>query len=187
MSKSNSNTIELPKEYFSRDFIISAGSILFRRDPATRELQICVLYHCRHREYRLPSGRKDVGECIGAAAVRETYEETGYPCKLLPCKMETRATSPGVDQHPSVIRSVENATEPFAVTIRQQEETGLKIVWWYVTEATGDKIDGTQTESECYNSQFFEAEQAITKLAHLDDRRVAEQAWGIVKTQLGLM
>ncbi|KAH7921471.1 hypothetical protein BV22DRAFT_729934 [Leucogyrophana mollusca] len=177
------SSIILPQEFLSRDFMIAAGSILFRREPVTERPQICILYHGLMREYRLPSGRKDVGESIEATAVRETYEESGYPCKLLPCTMETRAPMPGVDQHPDVIRVVEEAVEPFAVTVRQLGETGLKVVWWYITCAAGDKVDGTQTESEVYTSEFVDAEVAIAKLAHPDDRRVAEQAWKIVKKQ----
>src|ERR1700733_15655642 len=85
----------------SSDFVITAGCILFRKSPTTNGLQICLL-HSPERDgkrgkWLLPKGRKDMGESIEAAAIRETFEETGYPCEFLPVRMPTRAPAPGVD------------------------------------------------------------------------------------------
>ena len=68
--------------HFSEAFVICAGSVLFRRD-AEDQWHICVLHDHAHNIFVLPKGRKDCGETTVDVAVRETYEETGYPCKLL--------------------------------------------------------------------------------------------------------
>ncbi|PPQ82495.1 hypothetical protein CVT24_005899, partial [Panaeolus cyanescens] len=55
-------------------------------------LQICILRHLtKPNVFILPKGRKDRGEPIERTAIRETYEETGYKCRLWPLRMATRA------------------------------------------------------------------------------------------------
>jgi 8-oxo-dGTP pyrophosphatase MutT (NUDIX family) len=63
---------------------------------ARKSLEACILWHSERSEYLLPKGRKDRGESLEQTALRETFEETGYPCKLLPVDMVTRAPEPGV-------------------------------------------------------------------------------------------
>lgn len=61
-------------------------------------LQVCIIYHRRKNEYLLAKGRKDQFETgLLETAMRETYEETGYPCRPLPVSMTTRAPVPGAD------------------------------------------------------------------------------------------
>lgn len=72
-------------------------------------------HHLTKDEWMLPKGRKDEGESIEEvrpssasldyltnpevlqAAVRETYEETGYPCSLLGVDLQTRSPPRGVN------------------------------------------------------------------------------------------
>ena len=65
------------RTYLAGDFVMSAGSVLFRREADTGKLQVCLIYQPERNEWLLPKGRKDRGESIEAAAVRETYEECG--------------------------------------------------------------------------------------------------------------
>lgn len=61
-------------------------------------LEVCVIYHGRKKEYILAKGRKDQFESgLLETAMRETYEETGYPCRSFPVGMITRAPLPGAD------------------------------------------------------------------------------------------
>ncbi len=61
-------------------------------------LQMCLIYHLRKQEYLLSKGRKDQFEdSLIVTAMRETYEETGYPCRPLPVTITTRAPSPHED------------------------------------------------------------------------------------------
>lgn len=72
-------------------------------------------HHLTKDEWMLPKGRKDEGESIEEAsetsalapvvpahsphqaAVRETYEETGYPCSLFGVDLQTRCPPRGVN------------------------------------------------------------------------------------------
>jgi ADP-ribose pyrophosphatase YjhB (NUDIX family) len=44
-----------------------------------------VVYDTETRAYFLPRGRKDIGESIEAAALREGYEEVSVPTKFAAC------------------------------------------------------------------------------------------------------
>ncbi|KIK98323.1 hypothetical protein PAXRUDRAFT_823967 [Paxillus rubicundulus Ve08.2h10] len=167
--------------HFSEAFVICAGSVLLRKDPQRKEWQICILHSPKAEVYVLPKGRKDCGESIEVTATRETFEETGYDCKLLPCTMTTRAPLPHVNMvdAPHV---VEGATEPFAFTVRNLGEKGTKIIWWYLTIATGEvKRQGTQTNSEDFHSEFVEAGKALKKLTFQDDQEVVRKALKLVR------
>ncbi|KAF9229631.1 hypothetical protein BS17DRAFT_771704 [Gyrodon lividus] len=168
--------------HFSEAFVICAGSVLLRKDLRGKGWQICILHSPKAEVYVLPKGRKDCGESIEDAATRETFEETGYECKLLPCTMTIRAPLPHVNMvdTPHVMESV---TEPFAVTVRSLgEEKGTKIIWWYLTIAMDEvKRQGTQTDTEDFHSEFVEAGKAIKRLTFQDDREIATKALKLVQ------
>ncbi|KIJ68719.1 hypothetical protein HYDPIDRAFT_71244, partial [Hydnomerulius pinastri MD-312] len=161
-------------------FVICAGSVLFREDEQGRGWQMCILQSSK-AEYVLPKGRKDCGESIEKAAVRETYEETGYHCELLPCKMTTRAPEPNMNMRDAP-RDAQNATEPFAITVRSLGgEKGTKIVFWFLTIAKDvPKEEGTQTDSEDYHSEFVDAREAVGKLTFQDDQDIARKALSLI-------
>ncbi|KAF7374992.1 Nudix hydrolase domain-containing protein [Mycena sanguinolenta] len=139
--------------YFSEDFVVSAGCVLFRKNPNTSngevELEICILHDLTKDSWVLPKGRKDCGENVPAAAVRETFEETGYPCALLPLRMLTRAPIPGVNGADAAA-VVAGISEPIAVIVEDRSSggEGLKLVWWYVARAIGERVAGTQAAYE---------------------------------------
>jgi len=182
-----------PSEYThlsSSDFVIAAGCVLFRKSPKTGQLQLCLIYVApedgKGAKWLLPKGRKDLGESIATVAVRETFEETGYPCELLPCRMPTRATIPGV-YTTDVARVVDEATEPVAVSVRNLGKDGYKFIWWFlakVKENTIEKVIGTQMETENYVSEFFDVEEGIAKLTRKSDQDVAGQAFAIVEDNI---
>ena len=63
--------------------MLGAGMVILQ--PSTNKV---VLVHDRKREYAayfFPRGRKDIGETLEAAALREAYEEV---CCLLPTHYE---------------------------------------------------------------------------------------------------
>lgn len=171
----------------SSDFVISAGCILFRKSPTTNRLQICLLHspekNGKGGEWLLPKGRKDIGESIEAAAIRETFEETGYPCELIPVCMPTRAPAPGTNVM-DVVRVMNDATEPVAVTLRNLDREGCKFIWWFIARVKchgAEKVEGTQTESEDYVSEFFDTDEAVEKVSHEWGRHALKQALEVVK------
>ena len=57
--------------YFASDFMIGAGMAILQ--PST--MKVVVVYDGRTKSWFLPKGRKDVGESLEQAALREAYEE----------------------------------------------------------------------------------------------------------------
>ncbi|PSR75374.1 hypothetical protein PHLCEN_2v9132 [Hermanssonia centrifuga] len=166
--------------HLAGNFVISAGSVLCRRVAETDELQICLIYQRKRKQWLLPKGRKDCGESIEAAALRETYEETGYLCELVPLRMPTRATTPADQRNAVTIR--DDCSEPMAVSVQERGKKGFKVIWWYVSRLKGgaDKVEGTQMESEDYESQFVEASSAVKRLSLRQHHDIAAQALELV-------
>lgn len=170
------------RTYLAGDFVMSAGSVLFRREADTGKLQICLIYQPERDEWLLPKGRKDRGESIEVAAVRETYEETGYPCELVPLRMTTRATIPG-GIHDNDMDAQGGCLEPMAVMLQDRGAKGAKVVWWYVTRVKDGaaKVEGTQMATENFESHIFDAEAAVARLSFSGHRDIARQALELVK------
>ena len=168
---------------FADQFVMDGGSVPFRYSADKARLEMCILHHTIKNEWRLPKGRKDRGESIEDAAMRESFEETGYPCKLFPVDQRTRATIPGVDSK-EASKFEEKSKEPIAVTIRQRTEKGkMIIIWWYVSTVDDGVVrqSGTQTATESFESAFFEAEVAIEKLTFAEEASVARKALELIK------
>lgn len=69
---------------------ISCGTVCV--DP--RASKVLIIFNRRLGIWQLPKGRKNIGEDLQSAALRETYEETGVRASLLAMKIHTRATMP---------------------------------------------------------------------------------------------
>ncbi|KAF7312347.1 Nudix hydrolase domain-containing protein [Mycena indigotica] len=174
-----STSISPSTQYSASNFVVSAGCVLFRKREGA--LELCIIHDRKRDQWVLPKGRKDCGESTAEAAVRETFEETGYRCELLPCRMATRAPRPGVNTLDRV-EVIDNITEPFSVVIWQQGEQGVKLVWWFIGRATSDdKVLGTQAAWEEYDSHFVEAEEACTRLKYQSEMDTAREAIQIVR------
>jgi 8-oxo-dGTP pyrophosphatase MutT (NUDIX family) len=194
---------KLPTEQFpSTNFLICSGSILFASTRAP--LQVCLLHHTERNEWLLPKGRKDRGECVPTTAIRETFEETGYPCRQLPLDMVTRAPA-ATAQTKDAPECVIACEEPFMLTLRRttttrpingnasggasctaaEEDTrngGVKLIWWFTSVCTGaDKVDGTQTAVESFESAFFGVEEALRRATFKTDREVIAKAVELVR------
>lgn len=74
----------------SESCVVSCGTVTM--DPLARKV---LLIWNRHLEiHQLPKGRKNIGEDMLTAALRETEEETGVKAAPLCLKIATRATPP---------------------------------------------------------------------------------------------
>jgi 8-oxo-dGTP pyrophosphatase MutT (NUDIX family) len=163
--------------HFSTDFCISCGTV-------TVDIQAkkaLLIFDRLKGEYLLPKGRRNIGETLEAAAVRETFEETGIRCRLLPHSFPTLATQPA-DAEADAGKGGEDlskdgnerlTTEPIAV--QQRASRGVwKIIFWFVAEAdsTVDKIDGTQEEWEQYDTLWVDVKDARQIMSREDDREI---------------
>ena len=173
-----------PTEQFpSSHFLVSGGSILFSSTHAP--LHICLIYHHARGEWLLPKGRKDRGESVPATAVRETFEETGYPCELLPLDLITRAPAGAQTEDTAV--TVGGSGESFMVTLRRTKDGGIQILSWFATVCTAGadivvgSVPGLQTEVEDYESAFFEVDEALRVATFQVDRDVIARAVELVR------
>ncbi|KAF8901968.1 hypothetical protein CPB85DRAFT_1438887 [Mucidula mucida] len=125
-------------QHSSKEFVLAAGAVAFfirGKSP----LKVCLVHYTKNRdEWLLAKGRKDEGEDLAATAIRETLEETGYPCSLLAIpELPTRATIPssvaGLAHQNDTPRIASNSTEPFCITIRPlKARNNVKLIFWYV-------------------------------------------------------
>ena len=161
---------------------LGRGSILFA--SIQTPLRVCLIYHKARGEWLLPNGRKDRGEDVRDAAVRETYEETGYLSELLPLDMVTRAPAAGAQTTDAAV-AVRGSEEPFMVTLRRTQEGGVQVLSWFATVCTAEarRRAGSvlQTEVEDYDSAFFEVEEAVRVATFQVDRDVIARAVELVR------
>ncbi|RYP68801.1 hypothetical protein DL771_006419 [Monosporascus sp. 5C6A] len=168
--------------YASEQFVESAGTILFRL--STRE--ICVLHLLQRDEYVLPKGRLNLGEPRQDTATRETTEETGIPCRLLPVNMLSRVC-PAVetDQLADEARLYRGICEPIAMQKRRVGEGHVKLIWWFVGAVNEGEQVG-QYEKDKFKVEFHSYDEALRKLTFNDDRKVVKKAIDLVDITLGV-
>ncbi|KAL9104007.1 MAG: hypothetical protein Q9163_000985 [Psora crenata] len=150
---------------FSDSFVLSSGTVSI---DCAKGL-VLLLYHTPKGEYLLPKGRKNVGETLQDAAVRETMEEAGYKCRLLEHELPTRAPpSPGVSRR---------HTEPIAVQQRMYHGV-RKIIFWYVAQvdSSEQQTPHTQEEGEEFEVRWVRGEDAASTLSFVEDQRIVGKA-----------
>ena len=148
----------------SEHFILSVGTVPIDIDKRL----VLLLYYRPKNEYMLPKGRKNIGESLEAAAVRETKEESGFECRLVRHRLFSNAQGQVGD---------EGHTEPIAV---QQRVVGgvRKFVFWYVAEVdfTAQRMTDTQEEGEDFDVEWVRIEDAVSKCSFVDEGRIVEKA-----------
>ncbi|KCZ78360.1 hypothetical protein H311_00607 [Anncaliia algerae PRA109] len=120
---------------------ICAGSILLKED------KIILIKNNKTNEIVLPKGHVDEGDTIVQTAIKETYEETGYKCKI--------------------------KGGPFCMTFRENE-TNQKIIFWYITKAIGEHELNTQMVGEDFTSLEIDLCNAKEMLTFDSDKKVFE-------------
>lgn len=148
---------------FSTDFVISCGSVPI---DVSRGL-VLLLYHRPKGEYMLPKGRKNAGESLEAAAIRETMEESGFQCHLFKHQLHTNAQELNDPYH----------TEPIAVQQRMTQGV-RKLIFWFVPEvdSCSEQKSDTQEEGEDFDVKWIRMEDAPSQCSFADDRKIVEKA-----------
>ncbi|OJD13386.1 hypothetical protein AJ78_06157 [Emergomyces pasteurianus Ep9510] len=158
---------EFSSLHFSEGFVVGCGTVSI--DLAKG---LVLLLYCRvRRQYHLPKGRKNVGESLEDAAVRETFEESGYKCRILPHNLATLAPEYQISQ---------THKEPLAVQQRRSLGGPHRIIFWYLAEADSTETPavGTQEEWEDFEPRWLSLDEAAAKLAREDDQQVVARAVG---------
>ncbi|KAK1753356.1 hypothetical protein QBC47DRAFT_386198 [Echria macrotheca] len=157
----------------SSSFYLAAGTVTLDR----LHRKVLIIYDRRDQSHKLPRGHKDWGESLEAAALRETFEETGYHAALLPIPLPTRATAPrGAAKdpfhplHPAasaaryhcsgdlMLGGSARLAEPFALMQHYQPDGSLAVVLWFVAEADSlaKPAEGTQGLDEDYEALWVD-------------------------------
>lgn len=175
----------------SPSFTVSCGTVTF--DFKTSN--ILLIFNQKLQIYQLPKGRKDIGEDFVSAAIRETYEETGYRVELLPLLVGTRATvPPHTIQGPAPAKKVEVATdtlntEPLAMCTYPDPQTESltpvhKMVFYYAARLEASEISpdsGTQKSHERMVNAWVSPSEALALLRFKAERNVVKKAVGDAK------
>lgn len=121
-----------------------------------RRAKVLVVWNNRFKLYQLPKGRRNMGESMFDAALRETYEETGLRVTPLELEISTRATPCKVEgsapsqKSPDVIEG-HRSKEFIGACLYpdpQSETEALKIVYYYAASADSTTIPDTDTQEE---------------------------------------
>lgn len=154
--------------HFSDSFVVSCGTVTVDVPAA----KVLLIRSRSTRECFLPKGRKDVAEALAAAALRETFEETGVRAHLLPVLIATRATIPSGTASTAGGAAI---TEPLAVSQRVTDGV-LKIIFWLVAAADSKAVreEDTQEADEDFDAFWVDWEEARATLTFDDDRQIAE-------------
>ncbi|KAH6621110.1 hypothetical protein B0J18DRAFT_217528 [Chaetomium sp. MPI-SDFR-AT-0129] len=180
--------------YTADKFVESAGTVLLRL--STRE--VCILRTLLYRdEYILPKGRRNLGESRQTTAIRETIEETGIPCRLLPVNLVSRVC-PAIerfetehDEHlqvpdePRLFKGC--ACEPIALQTRHVGEGGIKLIWWFVAAVNEDEPVGRHEkhEKDKFEVEFHGYDTVLEKLTFKDDRELVKKAIELAESSVG--
>lgn len=183
-TKSKSTMLnKLPSlQLYAHEFVESAGAIVFNLQTK----QVCLIYHRIKNEYFLPKGRRNCSESRIQAAIREVREETGWHCLLLPVTMPTRAPPRNEQGYsPDVAKVRETTSDPFALTIREEENGGRKLIWWYVAEVDESmKKDRASNVDSDFESLFVSYGEAVKLLSYEGDGKLVERAIELVHNTL---
>ncbi|KAF9879389.1 nudix domain-containing protein [Colletotrichum karsti] len=161
--------------YPSHKFITSCGTVTV--DLQSR--RILLIYNKRHCIHQLPKGRKNIGENLLEAALRETREETGVAVRPIPLQIRTRATLADAPPGAPDITEGTDSTEPVAVCHYPDPCSGaMKMVFYFVAEGScGLSSDGATGEDRGkFEVVWVGVDEAADKLTFKEDGMVVTKA-----------
>ncbi len=129
----------------------SAGGLVVRGD------EVLLIATAGGRRWQLPKGHLEAGELPAQAAVREVREETGVTGSIV---------------------------EPLTGVDYTFLERGVHRIQKHVDYFLLAYESGSETDfepREVVAARWFPWSEAISRLSHANDRKVAEQAWRIVR------
>jgi len=133
----------------------SAGGLVVRGD------EVLLIATAGGRRWQLPKGHLEAGELPAEAAVREVREETGVTGSIV-------APLSGVD---------------YTFLERGRHRIRKHVDYFLLAYESGSEADFEPREVVA--ARWFPWREAIAKLSHANDRRVAEQAWRIARERQG--
>ncbi|KAJ7271095.1 NUDIX hydrolase domain-like protein [Mycena rebaudengoi] len=160
--------------------------------PST--LKVVVLYESKEKHWFLPKGRKDIGESLEQAALREAHEESGYRVEFLPLYIPTCAPiAPNTTEshYAKNCEPIYISTTSYPARKRSNWTSpgGTYIVSWYVGQIPQHAVrqEGTGMPDEAnYETYLLDVKDAVRKLESGVEAQVVEYAWRLFKDASGL-
>jgi len=173
--------------HLAGSFLVSAGCVLLKgplpppsaftaslgssSSPAKvnlNDIKVIVLRNHRVKPgtlptYVLPKGRAEPREPLFETAVRETTEETGYPCSLYP--LPVPSSQPNVNAHAN--------NEPLAIQMRRIVGTGqLKLIYFFAAHTTAREPGPRSEEDLDYDVLELGIEEAVGTISFDHDKEM---------------
>jgi 8-oxo-dGTP pyrophosphatase MutT (NUDIX family) len=188
MAQANHPTFNHP----STHFLESAGCIQFIHSTPPK---VVVVHHAQRDAeqggaYLLAKGRRNINESRAKCALRETMEETGLKCRLLPIRLHSRQCPQLAEGEvedgftEDRVRVYDDTQEPFMLTERRLN-SGLKLIWWYIAVVEDEQPAGLKAE-EGLTPKSMEFDKAVEALKYECDREVLRAAIKIYKENMRL-
>lgn len=138
-----------------------------------------LLIGLQNGEITLPKGRKNIGETLESAALRETHEETGFRVTLYPLHCPTLAT-PAADVPKAQLSAM---AEAVAVSQRRDGDK-VRIIFWFMAEgdSTAKPDTATQQEGEDFEPIWADLDNAVESLDFKDNKLIAQKAINAAET-----
>ncbi|KAH9920833.1 uncharacterized protein BXZ73DRAFT_2616, partial [Epithele typhae] len=174
---SDLSTVPVPNSFWcAEDFVLGAGMVIIQ--PSTGKVVIL-------REQRLddrgkvfdiwffPKGRKDVGETLEQAALREGHEESGLQVSFLPLLLDHNAPDPlsRLDR-----RGLVPCTEPIYISTlhflagrgpSRNRRAGEYLTFWYVGQVDAHAVvdaSARMPDEVNYETFLLTYEEAVARL-----------------------
>ncbi|TFK29126.1 hypothetical protein FA15DRAFT_664441 [Coprinopsis marcescibilis] len=167
----------------AQNFTLGVGMVLIQNVTH----KVVLVSRRGSQRFFFPRGRKDRGETLEVAALREAYEESGYKAELLP---HFGFTSAPLSPHSS---KAGPSCEAVYLTIvgwgpvRGQTEGEYLVHWylgWIPEHAVPEQGTGMPDEMD-YESQLFTIEEALQRM-HGQELLVLKYAWAIYCETMGM-
>jgi 8-oxo-dGTP pyrophosphatase MutT (NUDIX family) len=143
--------VSRPKRALIAEEQHSAGGLVVRSN------EVLLISTAGGRRWQLPKGHLEPGEQPAEAAVREVREETGVTGRVV-------APLPGID---------------YAFVERGLRRIQKHVDYFLLEYESGSEADFDP--HEVVSARWFAWPEAIAKLSHANERRVAERAWALVR------
>jgi 8-oxo-dGTP pyrophosphatase MutT (NUDIX family) len=166
----------------ARMYTLACGTVTV--DPPRRK--VLLIFNRKLGVFQLPKGRKHIEETLTAAAVRETFEETGVRAALLPLRTPTRGTRPDGDQFEAKVANGDSDVTvalhaDFVGIVRypdpQAETPGVsKDIFFFPARADSRAPmgDGEQEAHEQLDAKWVGYDEALRLLRFKAERQVVE-------------